>query len=125
MERTIFRTPHVGPPPDTSAACVPPPNGAPGVFTSHGGRPFWWRDEIGVTHACEGAELHAGSLAYWTLCQIDVPVSEPFHPGSKERLTCKGCLAVIRDRKAQDDAALRATTPAGGARTFSARPRAH
>ena len=117
MERNTFRTLQIGPPPDTSSKCVAPPNGAPGVFTSHGGLPFWWRDETGVTHACEGAEIRTGSLTYWTLCQIDVPVSEPFHPGPKERLTCKGCLAVIRDRVSHDDQAVRAAAPV--------RPRAH
>jgi hypothetical protein len=107
MQRNIFRTPHMGPPPDTSGQYVAPPNGAPGVFTSHGGLPFWWRDETGMTHACEGAEIYAGSLAYWTLCQLDVPVREPFHPGSREKLTCKACLAIIRDRKGHDDQATR------------------
>lgn len=88
--------------PDTSAGFVTPPAADANVFTSHGGRPIWWRDGEGRTHACEGAELQPGALSYWTLCQPDTPVDQVFHPTVRQRLTCAGCLAVIRRRKALD-----------------------
>jgi hypothetical protein len=113
MESNIiqFRIPQ--PPAETSARYIAPPSEGPGVFTAHGGRPIWWRDEQDKLHACEGAQFHPGVLSYWTLCQIDVPAGEVFQPGSKEELTCAGCIAVIRARNARDEtgAAAQGSTP--------------
>lgn len=101
MDRKVVQFPDLRPP-ENSSRYIAVPSDGPGIFTSHGGRPIWWRDEVGKMHACEGAEFQPGVLTYWTLCQIDVAVHEPFHPGPKDRLTCDGCLAVIRERKARD-----------------------
>ena len=54
-------------------------------------RPIFWTDKTGVTHKCEGADVHRGIRPMWTLCEIDVPANSAFLPGGDDRITCKVC----------------------------------
>ena len=54
-------------------------------------RPMFWTDKTGVTHKCEGADVHKGIRLLWTLCEIDVPANSAFLPAGDDRVTCKVC----------------------------------
>jgi hypothetical protein len=108
MESNVIPFPKRGLPPEAAGGFVAP-SGGPGTFTAHAGRPFWWRDAFGMAHACEGAEIQPETFTFWTLCQIDVPPDEPFHPAPREMLACPRCLAVIRQRIGRVDSPARAS----------------
>jgi hypothetical protein len=55
-------------------------------------RPIFWRDRQGVTHNCEGSEVHPGIFLAWTKCERDVPANTAFHPADTDRVTCPKCL---------------------------------
>ena len=55
-------------------------------------RPIFWTDSAGVTHRCEGAEVHRGIRLLWTKCERDVPANTAFLPGDNDAVTCERCL---------------------------------
>jgi hypothetical protein len=51
------------------------------IFRTIEDRPIFWTDDHGVTHRCEGADIHVDVRLLWTLCNKDVPANAAFLPG--------------------------------------------
>jgi len=60
------------------------------VFREINNRPIFWADK-GITHKCEGADVHRGIRLLWTKCNIDVPANQAFLPADDDRVDCKLC----------------------------------
>jgi hypothetical protein len=60
------------------------------VFRAINGAPIVWHDSRGEMHACEGTQLQAHILAYWSLCEIDVP-PRAHELGDANPVTCATC----------------------------------
>lgn len=59
-------------------------------------RPIFWTDKSGVTHRCEGAEVHRGVRLLWTDCERDVPANTAYLPGDDDTVNCERCLSRSR-----------------------------
>ncbi|MCA1457695.1 hypothetical protein I6F35_31665 [Bradyrhizobium sp. BRP22] len=46
-----------------------------------------WRDERGIVHACEGADIHPDVRAYWTLCGKEAP-NDCVYLSEREAISC-------------------------------------
>lgn len=65
------------------------------TFREIDSRPIWWTDKDGVTHVCEGANVHPDIRLIWTLCEIDVPGGEAYLPATGDYgLSCSKCILV-------------------------------
>ena len=59
------------------------------------GKPVYWIDDNGMTHAAEGDFLTPQDFCLWTVCgSADVPANKGFHPGTGDEITCPKCLAI-------------------------------
>lgn len=70
------------------------------VFAELNGKPIRWTDKTGVTHICEGAEVHPNIRLIWTLCQRDVPANKAWlldTPSAHE--LCAACAAAAAERR--------------------------
>jgi hypothetical protein len=57
------------------------------------GRPVYWTDAKGVTHAAEGSWLTRDHFCLWTVCGCaDVPANKGYNPGTGDKLTCERCI---------------------------------
>ncbi len=66
-----------------------------GVFREIRGKQFVWTDSKGVTHACEGADVHRGVRLLWTYCERDIPANAAhFVRGPEDAVTCPKCIAI-------------------------------
>jgi hypothetical protein len=67
------------------------------TFREINSKPIRWTDKSGVTHACEGAEVHRGMAPLlWTLCQRDVPANKAWHPKQGDHYEmCMACTAAL------------------------------
>lgn len=63
------------------------------TFRTISDRPIYWTDSKGLTHLCEGADIHRSVRILWTLCERDVPANAGFLPGDDDRVRCPKCLA--------------------------------
>lgn len=64
-----------------------------GVFRAIDSRPILWTDPAGVTHRCEGADVHPGIRLLWTDCERDVPANAAHLQVAGDPVTCPKCLA--------------------------------
>ena len=48
------------------------------TFDTINDRPIFWTDKAGVTHRCEGADVHRDVRLLWTKCERDVPADAAF-----------------------------------------------
>lgn len=56
-------------------------------------RPIFWTDKAGITHRCEGADVHPGVRLIWIDCKRDVPANAAFLPGDGDEVNCPRCLS--------------------------------
>lgn len=63
------------------------------VFTTLDGRQIMWTDKRGVTHRCEGSDIHPGIRLLWTCCHKDVPANAAFLQGDMDKVDCQVCVA--------------------------------
>lgn len=59
-------------------------------------RPIFWTDMDGITHRCEGANVHPGIRLLWTDCKRDVPAGNAYLPGDWDGVTCPACISSAR-----------------------------
>lgn len=60
------------------------------------GKPVYWTDKRGVTHAAEGSWLTREDFCLWTVCgSADVPANTGYHPGNGDKVTCPNCISKI------------------------------
>lgn len=63
-----------------------------GAHRTYADKPVWWKDQQGVVHVCEGANVHPGVRLIWTLCGRDVPAGEAYTTADKSHAsTCFNC----------------------------------
>jgi hypothetical protein len=62
------------------------------TFDTINDRPIFWTDKAGVTHRCEGADVHRDVRLLWTKCERDVPADAAFLPSDADHVTCPKCL---------------------------------
>ena len=69
------------------------------TFDSIDGRPIYWTDKNGITHACEGDYIHREPLPLiWTKCgKHDVPANGGYLPATEDKVTCADCLKIIQE----------------------------
>lgn len=72
------------------------PYGPNQTFRTINDRPMRYMDKTGLTHACEGADVHPGVRLLWTLCERDVPANEAFLPRSGE--SYEMCVVCMKRR---------------------------
>lgn len=61
-----------------------------------GGKPVWWTDKNGVTHAAEGDWLTPDDFCLWTVCgSADVPANKGYHPRPDDKMTCAKCAKLL------------------------------
>lgn len=61
-----------------------------GSFRQINGNPIMYTDPKGVTHSCEGSNIHRGIRLIWTDCQKDVPANAA-HTGGNAVVNCELC----------------------------------
>ena len=52
-------------------------------FREINGKPIRWTDKSGVTHICEGSNVHPDGRLIWTLCERDVPANSAWLLGPR------------------------------------------
>lgn len=64
-------------------------------FTLIDGRPFVWRDNDGVLHRGEGADVHRGVRLLWTRCgSADIPAGGAWKSRAGDLVDCPKCRAI-------------------------------
>lgn len=73
------------------------------TIAKNGARQIVWADRQGVTHLCEGAEIHPGIRLLWTRCatgtrsgepgSLDVPANAAWLRTEGDQITCQKCTA--------------------------------
>lgn len=71
---------------------TPGPKDSKGVFSLINNCHIIWTGKNGITHACQGADLHPGVRLLWTFCESDVSANGAMLARDASKVDCPLCL---------------------------------
>lgn len=59
-----------------------------------------WRDDLGIMHLADGADVHPGVRLLWTACGgCDIPANAAWIKRGEDVVSCQECLTINKASK--------------------------